>query len=234
MDDAAVVSVFEGGSDLHGQVEHFRPGQPALFLEEGFDVGAVDVFHGEEGAALVDAGFEKADNVGVIKLPQDVDLALKARRERGIDGELGGEHLDRGQGGRRPLGMGQEHPGHAAATQLAVQNPPAQPRSDHVSAPNKDCVQLYPALHPFGTDHEADRTLADHATAAGSPKPTPTCITSLRGLEEQGYTIVVASFLELAEPAIDEGGRISRQTSARRGTCGAGAVFPVSRRSRAA
>lgn len=37
-----------------------------------------------------------------------------------------------------------------------------------------------------------------------------------RGLEEQGYTIVVASFLELAEPAIDEGGRICVERGAGR------------------
>ena len=37
-----------------------------------------------------------------------------------------------------------------------------------------------------------------------------------RGLEEQGYAIVVASFLELAEPTIDEGGRICVERGAGR------------------
>ena len=102
MDDAAVVGVFQGRGELTSDLQHLAPGQSALPFEHGVEAGAGDVLHGEPGPAVVDAGIEEADDVGVVEMADNFDLTLEAQHEARLGGQFGGQHLDGDDG--RPVG----------------------------------------------------------------------------------------------------------------------------------
>ena len=112
-----------------------RQGSRPCAFEHGVEAGAGDVLHGEPGPAVVDAGIEEADDVGVVEMADDFDLALEAQHEARLGGQLGGQHLDGGDGrpvGRRRFGVGEVDGGHAAASDFPVEEPRAESCADHV------------------------------------------------------------------------------------------------------
>ena len=83
MDDAGVVSVLQGGAELHAVIDDLLPGQSAAAGQHAVERLAVDVLHRVIARALELADAEQADDVGVVELLEDDGLALEARRRRG-------------------------------------------------------------------------------------------------------------------------------------------------------
>ena len=135
MDDAAVVGMFQCRGELTAHVQRLAPGQPALPFEQGVEAGSCDVLHGEPGPAVVDAGIEEADDVGVVEMTDNLDLTLESQHEPRLGGQFGGQHLDGGDGragGRRRFRVGVVDGRHAAASDFAVEMPRAESCADHV------------------------------------------------------------------------------------------------------
>jgi hypothetical protein len=134
MNDAVVMGELEGGAELEGGVEHRSPRQPAFFLKKFFEVLAGDILHGVVVVAIVVAGVIEADDVRMVELFEDADLALEALQETRLLGQLRSEDLHRRphsiRPGRRFL-VRQKNLAHAAAAQLAVEDPLAQAGANH-------------------------------------------------------------------------------------------------------
>ncbi len=130
VDDSAVVSMFQGRAYLRGHVENLRPAEALLVVQHIGAVASLNVFHHEIEKSFVSAGLVKVDDVRVIELSQDVDLALKALDGAGVRGQFASEHLD-GRAACAALLVSQVNAPHAPAANLALQNPVAEFRAVH-------------------------------------------------------------------------------------------------------
>jgi hypothetical protein len=175
VDHASVVGVLEGGRHLEGQVEHLGPGQSALLGEQGFEAGAGDVLPDEVVAVLLGAGLEEADDVGVVELAEDVDLALEVQAEAGLDRQLRRQHLDRGLG--RFAGGIAVRPvdgAHAAAAEFLVDAPRPESCAGHGVSPRERGTAAFTIADAGGASRlqsireasgEEERQAASGATA---------------------------------------------------------------------
>ncbi len=86
--------------DDRGRLVHLDPPLVAQDLRAGV---ALDVLHHDEvlAGALVQAGVEHLHDVGVHEARRRLRLALEARDERGVLGEVLGEQLHRDRRSRR-------------------------------------------------------------------------------------------------------------------------------------
>src|SRR5262249_42630681 len=94
-----------------------------------------DVLHRIEVAAVLDARFEQTDDVGMVKLAEDIDLSLEPGEQAGVEGQVGGQDLDRGtlrKAVPRDGAASKVDTAHAAATDLSLEDPRTQPCDDHV------------------------------------------------------------------------------------------------------
>ena len=98
VDNAAVVSVLEGRSDLASEIQHLAPRQTAALFEYRVETRPVHVFHGKPGPAFAHTRLEEAHDIWMVEPPQDVNFALEAKDEALFGGQLRGEHLDGGDG----------------------------------------------------------------------------------------------------------------------------------------
>ncbi len=106
VDDAAVVGVFERRRHLQRQVQHVGPGQLALLGQQRLVALALDEFHRVVIMALLFAGLEEADDVGMVELAQDVDFALETGEEAGVGGQFRRQYLDGGDLRAFAVGLG--------------------------------------------------------------------------------------------------------------------------------
>src|SRR5438874_1199979 len=98
-------------------------------------VRAIDILHHIEERFSLNTRAVEADDVRVVELAEQVGFALEALAGDWVAGEVGSEHLERtylvGGVGR----VGVIDAAHGATTQLAVDDPAAQLRSDHEGSP---------------------------------------------------------------------------------------------------
>src|SRR5262249_14130221 len=137
-----------------------------VFVQHLLQGGALDVLHGVEEVPVLGAGVVEADDVGVVELAEDVDLALEADLEARLAGQFGGENLDGGAAraaGPRRVFPGEVPLAHAAAAQLLLDDPAAQPRADHGRPPVTPCrerpspdVPAYPIRPPLPSYNEEE------------------------------------------------------------------------------
>lgn len=122
VDDALLVGVLEGGRDLGAVADRLDLGHPSLGLEELAQGVPVHVLHHDETAALVDAGVEHANDVGMLEAGDDAGLTLERRDcvRIGSGGEGLAEELDRDPPAES-LVLGQPDFGHAAGTEQAFE-----------------------------------------------------------------------------------------------------------------
>jgi hypothetical protein len=118
--DAVLVREVERANDLDRDMERGGQGQEALVVlepaEEHREIEPVDVLHRDEQGVADPAEVEDLDDVRVGQLDRYLGLGDEPRRELGVARELGQDPLDR-EGlleAVRPVGLGQEHLGHAA------------------------------------------------------------------------------------------------------------------------
>ena len=118
---AGGVGVAEGGGDVGGDVDgalgRQRRRRSRMMSAR---LRPVDVLHDDEVRAVLLAPVEHRDDVRVVQVGGGLRLAAEAGDEGGVVGELGEQHLDR----HRPVELevaGEEHLGHAAPPESAVQ-----------------------------------------------------------------------------------------------------------------
>ena len=118
--DAVAVGEAEGGGDVGADVGGAVGVQRALGAEDLRQGAPVDVLHDDEVGAVGLAPVVDADDVGVVEVGGRRGLPPEALHEGGVGGELGEQDLH-GDGPVEQLVAGEEHLGHAAAAEPAVQ-----------------------------------------------------------------------------------------------------------------
>src|SRR6185295_12059765 len=89
------------------------------------------VFHRVKRQAVLSAGGIEPDNVGMLEQAQRGDFALKAQMKARLAGQLRRQDFDRRLLLRRRLLVRPVDDAHAAAADLAVDDPLIQPGADH-------------------------------------------------------------------------------------------------------
>ena len=112
MDHAVLMGVLQSPGGLEHVVDRFFDGQRAGVLEQPGKVLAVNVLHGQVVDALVLAGVEGGDDVGMDQLGGGADLAAEPLDGLGRPDQLGRDHLQRHHPAHGAM-LGLEHLAHA-------------------------------------------------------------------------------------------------------------------------
>src|SRR5207245_387891 len=96
---------------------HILPQHAALLGEDLVEVESFYVLHCVEVFPVLEAGFKKANDVGVFEFAERFDLALESLEEADLLREFGGENLDGGLSSGQFF-LGEVDPAHAAAAQF--------------------------------------------------------------------------------------------------------------------
>ena len=119
VDDAVAVGEAEGGGDVGRDVGGALRQERAVAAQDVGQRAPVHVLHHHEVRAALTAEVEDADDVGVVEVGRRRGLAAEPLDEVRIGGVLGEQHLDRHRTVEQPV-AGEEHVGHAAAPDAAV------------------------------------------------------------------------------------------------------------------
>ena len=141
MDDAVIVDMLEGRADLEGDVDRVAPREAAAMLDQVVEPAPLDELHRVPVLSVFVAGVVELDDVRMRELGERLDLALEALEEAGVLGELGGEDLD-GGASAGDFFLGEMDASHAAATDLAREDPSAQSFAHHRGASRGDDVSI--------------------------------------------------------------------------------------------
>ncbi len=100
MNDAALVSGGEASANLARDFGGFVGREPADAADDGGEILAVDILHGEKRRAVGIADIEDAANVGMGNLASDANFGMKSRESGGVLREALGKKLDGDELGR--------------------------------------------------------------------------------------------------------------------------------------
>ena len=120
VDDAVAVGEAERGGDVGADVGHAVGVERALGAQDVGERAPVDVLHDDEVGAVGLAPVVDADDVGVVEVGGRGGLPPEPLDERLVGGELREQDLH-GDRAVEQLVPGEEHLGHAAAPEAAVQ-----------------------------------------------------------------------------------------------------------------
>ena len=120
VDDPAPVGVVERGRRLPQVLARLRQAERALLAQAVVEGAPLDVGHHQVGGVVGLAVVVDGEDVGVVERGDRLRLALEARQEVGVRGEVGVEHLDRHAPLEQQIG-GEEDLGEAALPDLPVE-----------------------------------------------------------------------------------------------------------------
>ena len=130
MDHAAIVGVPQGPRDVDAELGHFPPGKHAAAAKLLLEAAAGDKLHRIEDMLLILAKAEDLHDVGMVELPQRLDLGLESLTEVGLLGHFGSQQFD---GSRLPRRVIDAHVdrAHAAAADFADDTVGTEARGRH-------------------------------------------------------------------------------------------------------
>ena len=141
MDDAVIVDMLEGRADLEGDVDGVAPRELAAHVDEVVEPASLDELHGVPVMPVLVAGVVELDDVRMRELGERLDLAFEALEEAGVLGEIGGEDLEGGLSAGDEF-LGEMDASHAAAPDLAREDPAAESFAHHRGASQGDDVSI--------------------------------------------------------------------------------------------
>ena len=121
VDEAARMGGIEGVSDTRQEAHDPAWSEGPLAADEGIEVGAFDVAHGQEQLAVGLAGFEDGHDIGVVDRRGKARFGQEPGTELGVGGDLRGQQLERHLALERFL-CRQPDRAHTAATEQSLES----------------------------------------------------------------------------------------------------------------